>query len=57
MGHLPHSAPPGGRLPSRTCSSSIVEDSGQGEPVVFVHGSWGDLHSWDALVAELPGTG
>ena len=32
-----------------------LEDSGQGEPVVFVHGSWGDLHSWDALVAELPG--
>ena len=32
-----------------------VEDSGQGEPVVFVHGSWGDLNSWGALVAELPG--
>ena len=32
-----------------------LEDSGQGEPVVFVHGSWGDLHSWGALVAELPG--
>ena len=22
---------------------------------MLVHGSWGDLHSWDALVAELPG--
>ena len=33
----------------------VIEDSGRGEPVVFVHGSWGDLHSWDALVAELPG--
>jgi pimeloyl-ACP methyl ester carboxylesterase len=33
----------------------VLEDSGRGEPVVFVHGSWGDLHSWDALVAELAG--
>jgi pimeloyl-ACP methyl ester carboxylesterase len=32
-----------------------IAESGQGEPVVLVHGSWGDLHSWDALVAELPG--
>ena len=31
-----------------------VESSGDGEPVVLVHGSWGDLHSWDALV--LPDT-
>ena len=31
-----------------------IESSGAGEPVVFVHGSWSDLHSWDALV--LPDT-
>jgi pimeloyl-ACP methyl ester carboxylesterase len=27
-----------------------IESTGDGEPVVLVHGSWGDLHSWDALV-------
>jgi pimeloyl-ACP methyl ester carboxylesterase len=32
-----------------------VEDSGAGEPVVFVHGSWSDHQAWDAVVAELPG--
>ncbi len=31
-----------------------VEESGDGEPVVFVHGSWSDHHAWDALVGELP---
>ena len=31
-----------------------VEESGYGEPVVFVHGSWSDHHAWDALVRELP---
>src|SRR5262245_23833728 len=31
-----------------------VDESGVGEPVVFVHGSWGDHHTWDALVGELP---
>jgi pimeloyl-ACP methyl ester carboxylesterase len=31
-----------------------LESSGDGEPVVLVHGSWSDLHSWDALV--LPDT-
>jgi pimeloyl-ACP methyl ester carboxylesterase len=31
-----------------------IESSGRGEPVVLVHGSWSDLHSWDALV--LPDT-
>ena len=31
-----------------------VEASGEGEPVVLVHGSWGDHHSWDQLVPELP---
>ena len=31
-----------------------IESSGDGEPVVLVHGSWSDLHSWDALV--LPDT-
>ena len=32
-----------------------IEDSGKGEPVVFVHGSWSDLHAWDALLDKLPG--
>lgn len=31
-----------------------VESSGEGEPVVFVHGSWGDHLNWSPLVAELP---
>jgi len=30
------------------------EASGEGEPVVLVHGSWGDHHTWDGLVPELP---
>jgi pimeloyl-ACP methyl ester carboxylesterase len=31
-----------------------VESTGEGEPVVLVHGSWTDHHAWDAVVAELP---
>jgi pimeloyl-ACP methyl ester carboxylesterase len=31
-----------------------VETTGDGEPVVFVHGSWSDHHAWDAVVPELP---
>src|SRR5262245_10052960 len=31
-----------------------IESEGEGEPVVFVHGSWGDLASWDQLLPELP---
>jgi pimeloyl-ACP methyl ester carboxylesterase len=31
-----------------------LEVSGQkGDPLVFVHGSWGDHHNWDAVVDEL----
>jgi pimeloyl-ACP methyl ester carboxylesterase len=25
----------------------------EGEPIVFVHGSWGDHHNWDAVVGDL----
>ena len=28
-------------------------DVGNGEPLVLVHGSWGSLHNWDAVVARL----
>ena len=31
-----------------------VESAGEGEPVVLVHGSWGDHLNWDPLVAEIP---
>src|SRR5262245_54580432 len=31
-----------------------IESEGEGEPVVFVHGSWGDHESWDQLLPELP---
>lgn len=30
-------------------------DQGQGEPLVFVHGSWDDHHSWDAVTSSLGG--
>ena len=30
-----------------------VDATGAGEPVVLVHGSWGDGRSWEPLVAEL----
>jgi pimeloyl-ACP methyl ester carboxylesterase len=29
------------------------ELSGSGEPLVLVHGSWGDHHNWDSVVAAL----
>ena len=29
------------------------EVTGSGEPLVLVHGSWGDHHNWDPVVAEL----
>ena len=29
------------------------ELSGSGEPLVLVHGSWGDHHNWDPVVASL----
>jgi pimeloyl-ACP methyl ester carboxylesterase len=29
------------------------ELSGSGEPLVLVHGSWGDHHNWDAVVSTL----
>ena len=31
-----------------------VETSGEGDPVVFVHGSWGNASSWDPLLGHLP---
>ena len=31
----------------------FVEVTGQGEPVVLVHGSWGDHTNWDAVVPAL----
>jgi pimeloyl-ACP methyl ester carboxylesterase len=31
----------------------FYEVSGTGEPLVLVHGSWGDHHNWDAVVAGL----
>lgn len=30
-----------------------VEEAGQGEPLVLIHGSWGDLNSWDAVMPGL----
>jgi pimeloyl-ACP methyl ester carboxylesterase len=27
--------------------------SGSGEPLVLVHGSWGDHHNWDPVTAAL----
>ena len=29
---------------------------GTGEPLVFVHGSWGDHHNWDLVTVELAKT-
>src|SRR5579859_7648939 len=29
------------------------ELEGNGEPLVFVHGSWGDHHNWDPVVTPL----
>jgi pimeloyl-ACP methyl ester carboxylesterase len=29
------------------------EDTGKGEPLVLVHGSWGSRHNWDAVVVRL----
>ena len=29
------------------------QDSGRGEPLVLVHGSWGSHHNWDAVVPGL----
>ena len=31
----------------------FYEATGVGDPLVFVHGSWGDHHNWDPVVAEL----
>lgn len=31
----------------------FYEVSGAGPPLVFVHGSWGDHHNWDAVVPQL----
>jgi pimeloyl-ACP methyl ester carboxylesterase len=31
----------------------FYEVSGAGEPLVLVHGSWGDHHNWDPVVAPL----
>jgi pimeloyl-ACP methyl ester carboxylesterase len=31
----------------------MCEVSGAGEPLVLVHGSWGDHHNWDPVVAPL----
>jgi pimeloyl-ACP methyl ester carboxylesterase len=31
----------------------FYEVSGQGDPVVLVHGSWGDHHNWDLVVPKL----
>lgn len=31
----------------------FYELSGSGEPLVLVHGSWGDHHNWDAVVSTL----
>lgn len=28
----------------------------KGEPLVLVHGSWGDHHNWDGVVSELSKT-
>ena len=43
-------------MPTHTINDLKIhfEASGEGEPVVLVHGSWGDHHSWDQLVPELP---
>ena len=34
----------------------FAEMSGDGPPVVFVHGSWGDHHNWDLVVPEIAAT-
>ena len=31
----------------------FYESTGHGEPLVLVHGSWGDHHNWDLVVPEL----
>lgn len=38
------------------CASGVelfYDVRGAGEPLVLVHGSWGDHHSWDPVVAPL----
>ena len=29
------------------------QDQGEGEPIIFIHGSWDDHHSWDGVAAIL----
>ena len=38
------------------CTNGVelfYEARGAGGPLVFVHGSWGDHHQWDSVVAPL----
>lgn len=32
------------------------EETGAGEPVVLVHGSWSDHHNWDSVASDLAGS-
>jgi len=43
-------------MPTTTVNRLKIElaVSGDGQPVVFVHGSWSDHHAWDAVVPHLP---
>jgi pimeloyl-ACP methyl ester carboxylesterase len=34
----------------------FYEATGSGEPLVLVHGSWGDHHNWDPVVGSLAGS-
>jgi pimeloyl-ACP methyl ester carboxylesterase len=47
----------GGATMSTSCQANGIriafQDTGRGEPIVLVHGSWSSRHAWDAVVPAL----
>ncbi|MEL6525664.1 MAG: alpha/beta fold hydrolase, partial [Chloroflexota bacterium] len=34
--------------------STHVEMSGEGQPIIFIHGNPDDAHMWDGVIAHMP---
>ncbi|WP_024801909.1 triacylglycerol lipase [Nocardia sp. BMG51109] len=51
----PHSA--GSSSPPEANDWQCIPEAGHPEPVVLVHGTWGNRHSWDALAPKLKAAG